>query len=328
MLVGTNQVDLMSALSRGVAVFNAPFSNTRSVAELVIAEAILLLRGIPEKNAMAHQGGWLKSAKDSYEIRGKTLGIVGYGNIGTQVSVLAESIGMRVVFHDTVNKLPLGNAMQTVTLKELLAVSDVVTLHVPEDANTRWMMGAEQIQQMKPGAVLINASRGTVVDIEALAAALESKHLAGAAIDVFPTEPRSASEAFVSPLQAFENCILTPHVGGSTMEAQEKIGVEVAEKLIKFSDNGSSLSSVNFPEVTLPSHPGSHRILHVHKNVPGMMTQINQFFSTNDINIRAQYLQTVRDIGYVVTDIDQEDSGLALAKLGEIEGTLRARVLF
>jgi len=326
--IGTNQVDLMSALSRGVAVFNAPFSNTRSVAELVIAEAILLLRGIPEKNAMAHQGGWLKSAKDSYEIRGKTLGIVGYGNIGTQVSVLAESIGMRVVFHDTVNKLPLGNAMQTVTLKELLAVSDVVTLHVPEDANTRWMMGAEQIQQMKPGAVLINASRGTVVDIEALAAALESKHLAGAAIDVFPTEPRSASEAFVSPLQAFENCILTPHVGGSTMEAQEKIGVEVAEKLIKFSDNGSSLSSVNFPEVTLPSHPGSHRILHVHKNVPGMMTQINQFFSTNDINIRAQYLQTVRDIGYVVTDIDQEDSGLALAKLGEIEGTLRARVLF
>jgi D-3-phosphoglycerate dehydrogenase len=326
--IGTNQVDLMSALTRGIAVFNAPFSNTRSVAELVIAEAILLLRGIPEKNAMAHQGGWLKSAKDSYEIRGKTLGIIGYGNIGTQVSVLAESIGMRVLFHDTVNKLPLGNAMQTSSLKELLAASDVVTLHVPEDANTRWMMGPEELAQMKPGAVLINASRGTVVDIDALAAALASKHLAGAAIDVYPTEPRSANEAFVSPLQAFDNCILTPHVGGSTMEAQAKIGVEVAEKLIKFSDNGSSLSSVNFPEVTLPAHPGSHRILHVHQNIPGIMMQINQFFSSHNINIRAQYLQTIQDIGYVVTDIDQDDSGLALAKLQEIEGTLRARVLF
>ncbi|MFT4854276.1 MAG: D-3-phosphoglycerate dehydrogenase, partial [Bacteroidia bacterium] len=326
--IGTNQVDLISALTRGIAVFNAPFSNTRSVAELVIAEAILLLRGIPEKNAMAHLGGWLKSAKDSYEIRGKTLGIIGYGNIGTQVSVLAEAIGMRVLFHDAVNKLPLGNAIQTSSLKELLAASDVVTLHVPEDANTRWMMGPGELAQMKPGAVLINASRGTVVDIDALAAALESKHLAGAAIDVYPTEPRSASEAFVSPLQAFDNCILTPHVGGSTMEAQAKIGVEVAEKLIKFSDNGSSLSSVNFPEVTLPAHPGSHRILHVHQNIPGIMTQINQFFSSHNINIRAQYLQTIQDIGYVVTDIDQDDSDLALAKLQEIEGTLRARVLF
>jgi D-3-phosphoglycerate dehydrogenase len=326
--IGTNQVDLMSALTRGIAVFNAPFSNTRSVAELVIAEAILLLRGIPEKNAMAHQGGWLKSAKDSYEIRGKTLGIIGYGNIGTQVSVLAESIGMRVLFHDAVNKLPLGNAMQTSSLKELLAASDVVTLHVPEDANTRWMMGPEELAQMKPGAVLINASRGTVVDIDALAAALASKHLAGAAIDVYPSEPRSASEAFVSPLQAFDNCILTPHVGGSTMEAQAKIGVEVAEKLIKFSDNGSSLSSVNFPEVTLPAHSGSHRILHVHQNIPGIMMQINQLFSSHNININAQYLQTIQDIGYVVTDIDQDDSGLALAKLQEIEGTLRARVLF
>lgn len=326
--IGTNQVDLMSALTRGIAVFNAPFSNTRSVAELVIAEAILLLRGIPEKNALAHQGQWLKTATGSFEIRGKTLGIIGYGNIGTQVSVLAESIGMRVLFHDAVNKLPLGNAHQTSSLKELLANSDVVTLHVPEDQNTRLMIGAEQLAQMKAGAVLINASRGSVVDIDALAQALETRSLGGAAIDVFPSEPKSAKEEFVSPLRAFNNCILTPHVGGSTMEAQEKIGVEVAEKLIKFSDNGTSLSSVNFPEVTLPAHPGGHRILHVHRNVPGVLSKINNFFADQKINIRAQYLQTVRDVGYVVTDIDEEYSALALKKLQEIEGTLRARVLF
>lgn len=326
--IGTNQVDLLAALTRGIPVFNAPFSNTRSVAELVIAEAILLLRGIPEKNALAHAGEWQKSAKDSYEIRGKTLGIVGYGNIGTQVSVLAESIGMRVLFHDAVNKLPLGNASQTTSLQQLLATSDVVTLHVPEDANTKLMMAETQIRQMKPGAVLINASRGTVVDIDALAAALQDKHLAGAAIDVFPTEPKSAKEEFLSPLRAFPNCILTPHVGGSTMEAQEKIGVEVAEKLIKFSDNGSSLSSVNFPEVTLPAHPGSHRILHIHRNIPGVLSKINHFFSDNGINIRSQYLQTVRDVGYVVTDIDQDYSSLAMSRLQDIEGTLRTRVLF
>jgi len=326
--IGTNQVDLLTALTRGIAVFNAPFSNTRGVAELVIAEAILLLRGIPEKNALAHTGQWLKSAVGSYEIRGKTLGIIGYGNIGTQVSVLAESIGMRVVFHDAVNKLPLGNATQTGSLKALLAASDVVTLHVPEDPNTRMMMGPEQIAQMKPGAVLINASRGTVVDIDALAAALENQALAGAAIDVFPSEPKSGKEEFISPLRAFNNCILTPHVGGSTMEAQDKIGVEVAEKLIKFSDNGTSLSSVNFPEVTLPAHPGGHRILHIHRNVPGVLSKINNFFADHKINIRAQYLQTVQDVGYVVTDIDEEYSAIALAKLQEIDGTLRTRVLF
>ncbi|MEJ6592235.1 MAG: phosphoglycerate dehydrogenase [SAR86 cluster bacterium] len=326
--IGTNQVDLLTALTRGIAVFNAPFSNTRSVAELVIAEAILLLRGIPEKNALAHEGKWLKSAVGSYEIRGKTLGIVGYGNIGTQVSVLAESIGMRVLFHDAVNKLPLGNATQTSSLKDLLAASDVVTLHVPEDSNTRMMMGPEQLAQMKPGAVLINASRGTVVDIDALATALENRALAGAAIDVFPSEPKSGKEEFISPLRAFSNCILTPHVGGSTMEAQDKIGVEVAEKLIKFSDNGTSLSSVNFPEVTLPAHPGGHRILHIHQNVPGVLSKINNFFADHRINIRAQYLQTVQDVGYVVTDIDEEYSAIALAKLQEIDGTLRTRVLF
>ncbi|MCB1645786.1 MAG: phosphoglycerate dehydrogenase, partial [Pseudomonadales bacterium] len=326
--IGTNQVSLSAALRQGVAVFNAPFSNTRSVAELVIAEAILLLRGVPEKNALAHRGGWQKSAKDSYEIRGKTLGIIGYGNIGSQVSVLAESIGMRVQFHDTVSKLPLGNATQTHSLDELLATSDVITLHVPEDGSTINMMGKAQFDQMKDGAVFINASRGTVVDIDALADALQSRKLLGAAIDVFPAEPKSAQEEFLSPLRQFDNCILTPHIGGSTMEAQEKIGLEVASKLIKFSDNGSTLSSVNFPEVALPSHPGSHRILHVHNNVPGILSQINQFFSENSINIRSQYLQTVQDVGYVVTDIDEEYSSLALAKLQEIEGTIRTRILF
>ena len=258
--IGTNQVSLIEALKKGTAVFNAPFSNTRSVAELVIAEAILLLRGIPEKNIKAHRGEWQKTAKDSYEIRGKTLGISGYGNIGSQVSVLAESIGMKVRFYDTVNKLPLGNAEQANSLQEMLAVSDVVTLHVPENDATVKMIGKAELDSMKPGSVLINASRGTVIDIDALANALRTQHIGGAAIDVFPAEPKSAAEEFVSPLREFENCILTPHVGGSTMEAQEKIGSEVALKLIKFSDNGSTLSSVNFPEVTLPTHIGSHRL--------------------------------------------------------------------
>lgn len=308
--------------------FNAPFSNTRSVAELVIAEAILLLRGIPEKNIKAHRGEWQKTAKDSYEIRGKTLGIIGYGNIGSQVSVLAESIGMKVRFYDTVNKLPLGNAEQANSLQEMLAVSDVVTLHVPENDATVKMIGKAELDSMKPGSVLINASRGTVIDIDALANALRTQHIGGAAIDVFPAEPKSAAEEFVSPLREFENCILTPHVGGSTMEAQEKIGSEVALKLIKFSDNGSTLSSVNFPEVTLPTHTGSHRLLHIHENVPGVLSQINNFFSDKGINIQAQHLQTNQDVGYVVTDIDEEYSQIALKHLEQIPGTIKSRVLF
>ena len=326
--IGTNQVDLDAARERGIAVFNAPFSNTRSVAELVLAEAILLLRGVPEKSAAAHRGGWLKSADNAYEIRGKTLGIVGYGSIGTQLSVLAEALGMQVAFFDVVTKLPLGNAKQVARLEDLLAQSDVVSLHVPETPATQWMIGAAQIAAMKPGSVLINASRGTVVDIDALAEALRNKKLLGAAIDVFPVEPRSNKDLFESPLRGLDNVILTPHVGGSTLEAQENIGIEVAEKLVKYSDNGTSTSSVNFPEVALPAHPGKHRLLHIHRNVPGVLSEINKVFGMNHINIASQYLQTHGDIGYVVIDIDVTHSDMALSKLAEVPGTIRSRVLF
>ena len=326
--IGTNQVDLAAARALGIAVFNAPFSNTRSVAEMVLAEAILLMRGIPEKSAVAHRGGWLKSAQNAYEVRGKTLGIVGYGAIGTQLSVLAESLGMRVIFFDVVSKLPLGNASPVTRLDDLLGQADVVSLHVPETEATRWMIGAAQIAAMKLGGVLINASRGTVVDIEALAEALRSRRLAGAAIDVYPEEPRSNDDRFESPLQGLDNVILTPHIGGSTVEAQENIGVEVAAKLVKYSDNGTSTSSVNFPEVALPAHPGKHRLLHVHRNVPGVLAEINRIFSDRHINIAAQYLQTREDVGYVVIDLDAEHADLALAKLAGVPGTLRSRVLF
>ena len=326
--IGTNQVDLVAARERGIAVFNAPYSNTRSVAELVLAEAILLLRGVPEKSAVAHRGGWLKSAENAYEIRGKTLGIVGYGSIGTQLSVLAEALGMHVVFVDVVTKLPLGNARQVAQLKDLLAQSDVVSLHVPETQATQWMIGAAEIAAIKPGGVLINASRGTVVEIEPLAQALKNKQLLGAAIDVFPVEPRSNKDIFESPLRGLDNVILTPHVGGSTMEAQENIGIEVAEKLVKYSDNGTSTSSVNFPEVALPAHPGKHRLLHIHRNVPGVLSEINKVFAGNGINIASQYLQTNEAVGYVVIDIDAAHSDMALAKLAEVPGTIRSRVLF
>ena len=326
--IGTNQVDLDTAREMGVAVFNAPYSNTRSVAELVLAEAILLLRGIPEKNAVAHRGGWLKSATDSYEIRGKKLGIIGYGSIGTQLSVLAESLGMQVIFHDVVTKLPLGNARQVASLDELLSTADIVTLHVPETAATKWMIGEKEIRTMKKGGILINAARGTVVEIEPLAEALKDKHLNGAAIDVFPVEPRSNNDEFVSPLRGIDNCLLTPHIGGSTMEAQANIGLEVAEKLVRYSDNGTSITSVNFPEVALPSHPGKHRLLHIHQNVPGVMSEINQVFASNGINISGQYLQTNEKVGYVVIDVDAAYSDLALKKLNEVNGTIRCRVLF
>ncbi|MDX5439443.1 MAG: phosphoglycerate dehydrogenase [Alteromonadaceae bacterium] len=326
--IGTNQVDLQAATRRGVAVFNAPFSNTRSVAELVLAQAILLLRGVPEKSAKAHRGEWLKSAKNSYEIRGKKLGIIGYGNIGTQFSVLAEGLGMDVYFYDVVSKLPIGNATQVGTLQELLNIADVVSLHVPETPATKYMFKAEQFAQMKPGSILMNASRGTVVDIDALADALRSGKLLGAAVDVFPVEPKSNDEEFISPLREFDNCILTPHVGGSTIEAQENIGREVAEKLAMYSDNGTSVSSVNFPEVALPSHPNQHRLLHIHENVPGVMSEINQVFSENGINVCGQYLQTKEDIGYVVIDVDKAYGELALEKLRQVKGTIRCRVLF
>jgi D-3-phosphoglycerate dehydrogenase len=326
--IGTNQIDLEAARTRGIAVFNAPYSNTRSVAELVLAEAILLLRGIPARNAAAHRGGWLKSADGSHEARGKTLGIVGYGAIGSQLSVLAEALGMHVIFYDVVSKLPLGNAHQVHSLQQLLRESDVVSLHVPQLPSTKWMIGAQEIAALKPGAILINASRGTVVEIDPLAEAVRSGRLAGAAIDVFPTEPKSNKDEFVSPLRGLDNVILTPHIGGSTMEAQANIGLEVAEKLVKYSDNGSSITSVNFPEVALPAHPGKHRILHVHRNVPGVLSAINHVFSDNHINVAAQHLQTSEEIGYVVIDLDATSSDLALKSLSEIPGTIRCRVLF
>ncbi|TPG24165.1 phosphoglycerate dehydrogenase [Variovorax guangxiensis] len=326
--IGTNQVDLNAARERGVAVFNAPYSNTRSVAELVLAEAILLLRGIPAKNALVHRGGWMKSAAQSHEIRGKTLGIVGYGSIGTQLSVLAEGLGMHVVFYDVVSKLPLGNARQIPQLHDLLAQSDIVTLHVPELPSTKWMIGPAEIAAMKPGGILINAARGTVVDIDALAEGVKSGKLWGAAIDVFPVEPGSNNEEFQSPLRGLDNVILTPHIGGSTMEAQANIGGEVAEKLVKYSDNGTSITSVNFPEVALPAHPGKHRLLHIHHNVPGVLSAINQVLADNHINIASQYLQTNEKVGYVVTDIDAASSELAQEKLAQVPGTIRSRVLF
>ena len=326
--IGTNQVDLTAATEHGVVVFNAPYSNTRSVAELVLAEAILLLRGIPEKNAKAHRGGWAKTANDSFEIRGKTLGIVGYGSIGSQLSVLAEGLGMRVIFYDVVSKLPLGNASQIPSLEALLGQADIVTLHVPDLPSTRNLIDQERISQMKPKSILINASRGTVVDIDALTKALADSHLLGTAIDVFPVEPKSNNDEFMSPLRGFDNAILTPHIGGSTQEAQENIGVEVAEKLVRYSDNGSTLTSVNFPEVALPPHPNHHRVLHVHENRPGVLSAINTVFAENQINIGSQFLQTSDKIGYVVIDVDRDYSDVALEKLSEIEGTIRCRVLF
>lgn len=326
--IGTNQVDLQAARERGIAVFNAPYSNTRSVAELVLAEAILLLRGIPAKNASCHRGGWIKSAANSFEIRGKKLGIIGYGSIGTQLSVLAEGLGMQVFFYDVITKLPLGNAQQVGSLTELLGMSDIVTLHVPETPATQLMMGEREIRAIKKGGILINAARGTVVDLDALAAAIKDEHLIGAAIDVFPVEPRSNNDEFVSPLRGLDNVILTPHIGGSTAEAQANIGLEVAEKLVKYSDNGTSVSSVNFPEVALPSHPGKHRLLHIHQNVPGVLSEINRVFSESGINISGQYLQTDEKVGYVVIDVDADYSDLAQEKLQNIKGTIRCRVLF
>ncbi|MGQ7246363.1 phosphoglycerate dehydrogenase [Halomonas sp. V046] len=326
--IGTNQVDLTAALSRGIPVFNAPFSNTRSVAELVLAEAIMLLRGIPEKNARAHEGGWLKHAKNSHEARGKTLGIVGYGSIGSQLSVLAEALGFDVIYYDVITKLGMGNARQVASLEELLARSDVVSLHVPDLPSTRWLMGEEQISLMKPGAILINAARGSVVVIEALAEAIQEGRLNGAAIDVFPVEPKGSNEEFVSPLRGLANVILTPHIGGSTLEAQENIGVEVSEKLITFSDNGTTVTSVNFPEVALPAHPDKHRLLHIHENVPGVLSEINRVLSENDINISGQYLQTNAEVGYVVIDVDKAYGAQALDALRQVNHTLRTRVLY
>ena len=328
--IGTNQVDLDSAELAGIPVFNAPYSNTRSVAELVVAEAIMLMRGIPQKNAQCHRGGWSKSASGSHEVRGKTLGIVGYGHIGTQVGVIAEALGMQVIFHDIEAKLSLGNARMAMGLDDLLERSDIVTLHVPETPATQGMFGQAQITKMKPGAHLINASRGTVVDIDALAAALQSGAVGGAAVDVFPVEPQGNADPFVSPLVGIDNVILTPHIGGSTLEAQDNIGVEVAAKLIRYSDNGSTLSAVNFPEVTLPEHTGSLRLLHIHRNVPGVLSQVNDVFSRLGVNIDGQFLRTHPKVGYVVIDVTATQAQAALVRdeLARIPGTLRVRILY
>lgn len=327
--VGTNQVDLSGTLNRGIPVFNAPFSNTRSVAELTIAEIVMLMRGVFTKSSAAHEGRWLKSAAGSHEIRGKTLGIVGYGNIGTQLSNLAEAMGMRVIYFDMVDKLQHGNVLPTDSLDMLLSESDVVSLHVPDTTATRNMFRAEQIARMKKGAFLINNARGKVIDIEALADALRSGHLAGAAIDVFPVEPKSNKDEFTSPLRGLDNVILTPHVGGSTEEAQARIGEEVSKRLVEYSDVGSTIGAIEFPQVQLPKGTDATRFIQVHHNAPGAMRTLNDLFTRHDLNIHAQFMQSHQDIGYVVLDVDspvEEPVGI-LEEIRALPNTIRARLL-
>ncbi len=328
--IGTDQVALDEARRRAIPVFNAPFSNTRSVAELVLGQIIMLMRGIFPKSVAAHRGEWVKSAANSWEVRGKTLGIVGYGNIGAQLSVLAESLGMHVLFYDTAAKLPLGRAEACGNLAELLGQADVVSLHVPDTRQTRWMIGAAEIGAMRPGGFLINASRGKVVDVGAVAAAIRDGHLLGAAADVFPDEPASAREEFLSPLRGLPNVILTPHIGGSTAEAQARIGNEVARKLIDYSDIGSTFGAVNFPQVQLPARPSGTRFMHVHRNAPGLLASLLDVFVRRGLNIGAQYLQTDGELGYVVMDVDggADEAKEIQAELRAVRGTLRARYLY
>jgi D-3-phosphoglycerate dehydrogenase len=328
--VGTNQVDVDTARQLGIPVFNAPFSNTRSVAELVIGEIIMLMRRVVPRSVAAHAGLWDKSASDSHEVRGKTLGIIGYGNIGSQLSYLAEALGMRVIFFDLTDKLRHGNTEPAASLQELREQSDVVTLHVPETPTTHGMIGGAEIRAMKNGAYLINNSRGTVVDLDALAESLRAGKLRGAAIDVFPIEPGSNAERFASPLQGVENVILTPHIGGSTEEAQERIGAEVARKLIDYSDNGSTMGAVNFPQVQLPPRPTGTRFIQVQRNVPGMLGRLNDVLARHAVNIAAQYYETRNDVGYVVLDADASpaDSQRVLGEIRSLEGTIRARLLY
>jgi D-3-phosphoglycerate dehydrogenase / 2-oxoglutarate reductase len=326
--IGVNQVDLKSATSHGVTVFNAPYSNTRSVAELVIGLSVLLIRRIPDKNRAAHAGIWLKEAKGSFELRGKTLGIIGYGNIGTQVSVLAEGLGMRVIFYDTVTKLPLGNAVAKMTLKEVVSQSDIVTLHVPETAQTKNLITKAVLKQFKKGAILLNYARGEVVDLAALANAIKEEHISGAAIDVYPWEPEKNGDRFETPLQNLPNVILTPHIGGSTEEAQENIGADVSNKLFQFLETGMTIGSHTVPPLSLPPQEGTHRILHVHKNVPGVLSEINTTLSQHNINILGQYLKTNDEIGYVVLDIDKKLSNQALQLLKEVKQTIKTRLLY
>lgn len=327
--IGTNQVDLVTAAQEGIAVFNSPYSNTRSVAELIIAESVMLLRRIPERSRAAHQGEWLKDAKGSYELRGKKIGIIGYGHIGSQVSVLGEAMGLQVFYFDVEPKLPLGNAQSIDSLKELMETCDIVTLHVPATPETEYMITAKEIGWMKEGSILLNLSRGTVVDIEALKNAIESNHLAGAAVDVFPLEPKIKSEPFSSPLQGLPNVILTPHIGGSTQEAQENIGFDAATKLSNYLDKGSTIGNHTIPALNLPvQNENDHRILHIHDNVPGVLSEINSKLSQLNVNITGQHLKTNQAIGYVVLDIEGEATLEALEELKTVRNTKKARILF
>jgi D-3-phosphoglycerate dehydrogenase len=326
--IGVNQVDLKSATSHGVVVFNAPYSNTRSVAELVIGASIILIRRIIDKNKAAHEGFWRKDAKGSYELRGKTLGIIGYGNIGTQVSVLAESLGMKVIFFDVVTKLPLGNAEAKKTMKELLGQSDIITLHVPETNQTKNMINKTLLKQFKKGAILLNYARGEVVDLDALSKAIQEGHISGAAIDVYPWEPEKNGDKFESPLQNLPNVLLTPHIGGSTEEAQQNIGEDVSNKLFQYLERGITTGSHTIPPISLPPQEGTHRILHIHNNVPGVLSEINTQLSKYHINILAQYLKTNDDIGYVVLDVDKKLSAQALQLLKNVKHTIKARLLY
>lgn len=326
--IGTNQVDLVAAAKEGIAVFNSPFSNTRSVAELIIASSIMLLRRITYKSDEAHKGNWLKDNKDSYEVRGKNIGIIGYGHIGSQVSIMAEALGMHVYYYDIEGKLPLGNAQSLESLDELIKISDIVTLHVPETPETTNLINKENLSKFKKGSYLLNLSRGNVVDIDALKEALESGHIQGAAIDVFPEEPKDKNEKFVSPLQGMPNVILTPHIGGSTEEAQFNIAIDASNKLVKFMETGSSLASHSIPELNLPIVKNTHRILHIHKNVPGMLAKINKIISDLEINILSQYLATDENIGYVVLDIPKETSEIVFKEINTIENTIKTRLLY
>jgi len=326
--IGTNQVDLKTAAQKGVAVFNAPYSNTRSVAELVIGLFVMLMRRISDKNIAAHSGIWNKDAAGSFELRGKTLGIVGYGNIGSQVSVLAEAFGMNVVYYDVITKLPHGNAKQVRTLSELLGMSDIVTLHVPSDPATRNMIDREALSEIKSGALFVNYSRGDVVDLEALKDAIEKNVITGAAIDVFPVEPRKTGDPFECSLRNLPNVILTPHIGGSTQEAQINIGLDAASKLINYLELGTTIGSLTIPEVSLSQQADTHRILHIHKNMPGVLTDINSDLSENGINVVGQYLKTNEDLGYVILDIDRDISDRAFEILKNINGTIRTRLVY
>jgi D-3-phosphoglycerate dehydrogenase len=326
--IGVNQVDLKACKQKGIAVFNAPYSNTRSVAELVIGASILLIRRILDKNNAAHQGIWNKDAKGSFELRGKTMGIIGYGNIGTQLSVMAEAMGMRVHFFDVETKLPLGNAQAKKSIKEIVSSSDIISLHVPETSQTKNLINKTVIKQFKAGSILVNYARGEVVDLDALAQAIKDKHISGAAIDVFPIEPEKNGDAFSTPLQGLSNVLLTPHIGGSTEEAQENIGEDVSIKLYHYLERGVSNGSHTIPSLSLPPVDGAHRILHMHKNVPGVLGAINTLLSKNKINIVGQYLKTNDEIGYVVLDVDSKLSKQAMTLLKEVKETIRVRMLY